>query len=526
MDGGPAGPAGTSASDPHLHADDDLVAQNASGVVARLAPGTHHAAADVAALKPEPAAAAPSATAERYHRTNAFRPWATNEWDRMPAEIQNKVLDAAGPFTKFLNGILLRAELRCLTVQQVEQLWQDAIDTEWQGDFEILPWIDITSASLRISRSVIDKIKHRFSSTQLETLYISNRWEDALDFGHPEFLAIVAATQGALWVLSRLIDERKAVLPSFKLVAAAAQHGHFDTVRFLHDRIHDERWPSVIGNLAAQSGNLELLVWLKQYHFRCFDETAYDGAAMSNHMHVVRWLSENITASCTRETLIIAAKRNNLEMLQFLHERPNVPFVGGMLVASDPHVIEWLDARRLLDIAETMDLIVGEGRADSYDWVMDRFGLQVSESNLAAVHASLHNGLLKHIYERGMAFTGRSAVFAVQFCNVDLINWAVQRDRGLIPMLVEATAKRGDPSLVEWWGVRHGVVFGQRELEEAISERNVWLAQHLLATDDVEWDLEAAREAASSLFDDYAVDGIAAIWDAIDLAEARRAAMQ
>ncbi|KAL2911171.1 hypothetical protein HK105_209379 [Polyrhizophydium stewartii] len=75
------------------------------------------------------------------------------------------------------------------------------------------------------------------------------------------------------------------------------------------------------------------------------------------------------------------------------------------------------------------------------------------------------------------------------------MNWAISRDPGAVPMLIEATAKGGDKALLEWWRVRHGVVFGQRELELAAGHGNVDLVKHLLGADGADWDLEAALAA-------------------------------
>ncbi|KAL2914122.1 hypothetical protein HK105_206380 [Polyrhizophydium stewartii] len=46
----------------------------------------------------------PPSTTSEAARAKRFRPDATNEWDRMPAEIQNKILSHAGVLTLWLNG--------------------------------------------------------------------------------------------------------------------------------------------------------------------------------------------------------------------------------------------------------------------------------------------------------------------------------------------------------------------------------------------------------------------------------------
>ncbi|KAL2912903.1 hypothetical protein HK105_207574 [Polyrhizophydium stewartii] len=160
--------------------------------VERLEADNKRLCAEVAALRQPPSAAAPPAgrtdPPAPYRRTNGFRPDATNEWDRMPAEIQNKILDAAGPFTKFVNGLLLKAELLALSQKQREQVWQDANDVDWQGDVKSLPSVDIASRSLNItSRSFFVCIQD--DSWRKMQVALRNGWIDLLDFSKPKHLA-------------------------------------------------------------------------------------------------------------------------------------------------------------------------------------------------------------------------------------------------------------------------------------------------------------------------------------------------
>ncbi|KAL2912556.1 hypothetical protein HK105_207955 [Polyrhizophydium stewartii] len=132
------------------------------------------------------------------------------------------------------------------------------------------------------------------------------------------------------------------------------------------------------------------------------------------------------------------------------------------------------------------------------DWVVDRFNFRYDKGDLEAAHEKHHNRLLKHVYAKQMPFTSISAEMAVETSNTEIMSWIVLRDPDTRPMLIEATVKFGDAPLVEWWRVRHGVVFGQRELKRVIRAKNLMLVMKLLNGRDIEWDLGAALQAAEA----------------------------
>ncbi|KAL2911754.1 hypothetical protein HK105_208757 [Polyrhizophydium stewartii] len=476
------------------------------------------------------AAPAPAAPVERarpadpgpYRRTSVFRPDATNEWDRMPAELQRAMLNAAGPFTKFVNGLLLAAELRALPKQQLEQLWQDASDADWKGRADHLPWTDITSTSLKLRRSLLDRIAAKHRAMHVFRVATRNSWTDMLDFERCDDLSQAAALEGAVWLLDELIEKRRTVAPSMLLVHMAASGGHLDAVRFLIERIPHDALPYWVGASACESGNLDLVIWLKEHHVSCLGPSALAGATRCNHMHIARWLVENTDVECDVRAFELAASSDNLEMLQFLLEHfPNLSGIlnsGGDFVSADMAVISWLDERGLLNSAELVSHCVKMGKIDVLEWTLMRFGVVLEEKDLEYAFHVGHDKLLRWAYERGVPFTNASAGWAAKSCSTSVMSWIISRDRGMTSILVEETARLGDPSLVEWWRIRHGIAFGQQELETAILCANSPLVKLLLAMDDVDWDLEAARTAAARV----PLSRNRIMQDAIDAAAARR----
>ncbi|KAL2917697.1 hypothetical protein HK105_202570 [Polyrhizophydium stewartii] len=461
-----------------------LAASNArlAGQVARLA-------ADVSALS------------QQLGATPARRPSATNEWDRMPAEIQNKILAAAGPFTGFTAGFLLTADLCGLPKQQQLQVWQDAIDVDWQGNLDMLPPLHKRITSLNVhKRSFFSRIKDSQYPMDLAIVCIRNDWADLLDFGVPDALARAAAAEDAVWLLDDLINLKKLVQPSLTLVKEAASRGRLNAVRFLANRLPARSWTSDIGSQAAESGNLDLVVWLRKHHNESLDEMAFHYAAWRNHTHIVRWLANNTRLGCSSTTITGAVKNNNLEMVELLVKRFPRIFdqreTDLALNASEIGMIEWLDKRGLVDTGELVFHLLSMGKTDMAEWAVSRFKIHPEEADLIGAFENGQSNALKWAYNRGVPFTAESAMWAARYSNTVALSWAIERDRSMIPTLVESTAKHGHPALIGWWSARHGVTFGQRELDLAIRGFNEKVVEALLAIDGFYWDFEAALDTA------------------------------
>ncbi|KAL2920139.1 hypothetical protein HK105_200205 [Polyrhizophydium stewartii] len=327
-------------------------------------------------------------------------PSCASEWDRLPGEAQRMVLADTGPFTLFINGLLLRAELQGLPRLQQLQVWQDAVDADWQGDLGLLPWVDVATASLRMTRTFFNRHKHHFKHDTFAAIAVRSGWTDLFDFDRPEDLAAAAARKGDVDLLEDLIVKRKVVRRGLDLAVNAAACGHLQAVQLLHRHVTGLQWNTLVGYVGAKSGDLNL------------------ASAVSN-----------------------AAGVDNLEMLRFIFDRfPDVlDGAPSKFMSSDIHVLEWLDQR-----------------------------------------------------------------WAARGCNTDMMQWVIRRNRCPTQMLVEASAKAGDPALVEWWCTRHGITFGQGELLTAIHSFHYRLVRQLLEPSDIQWDLDAAQSAASSLYPRYA----------------------
>ncbi|KAL2917200.1 hypothetical protein HK105_203264 [Polyrhizophydium stewartii] len=452
-----------------------------------------------------------------------------SHWDRLPAELRDEVIGHTRPTLRwFTLRRFLKAEVESLDLATIERLWAEAFESDWQGDLQALPWVDKDSPSLLLvaSRGMLERLqafRAIMSATTVQRLAVRRGWTDMFDYSKPELLALAAAQEGATDVLVDLFDVRRLVEPSCDLTEKAAQQAQLGVIELLHARLPNEQWRPRVGFHAAESGSLDLVIWLSQHHPECLVSSAISSAAWYNHMHIVRWIADNMGA-CNSHVLGYAAENGNLEMFNFLLERfPDIlddldP--GHSLVSANTDIIQWLDQNALVNPRKLVTHIIRRGEADALEWVLARFQVELREEDLEDAHKVKCNHLLKRMYARGVPFTNLSAQYAAQCCNVEMISRAIARGGHMTAMLIDATAAHGDPSLVEWWRVRHGVAFGQPELEAAIIGRNHKLAKYLLAMDSVDWDLDATRAAASRAAPRWLV----IINEAIDAAAARRTA--
>ncbi|KAL2913925.1 hypothetical protein HK105_206516 [Polyrhizophydium stewartii] len=480
----------------------------------------------------------------------------------MPAEIQHMILAAAGPFTRFVNGLQLRAELRALPKQQHVQVWQDAVDSEWQGELAQLPPLGALVAALRVpTRAALARVVARtdklFRAGCVASAAIRNGWKDVLDGGDVGALAVAAAEEGAVGVLADMMDARRVPAPvGCELVEHAACSGRLEVVRLLHERAGTAaagaatRWSTNVGDFAAQSGNLDLVMWVRDHRPECLAPSAIEAAAGFNHMHVVRWLVETAHVRCDGRSGALrgAAFCNNLEMVEYLCERfPHLlPGGGGdvidgdgdtlagmasagaadQILSSGVDVIEWLDRRgMIMDPRRLVEHAILMGSVDALQWLTARFSIRLHAGDLDEAHLGgqpEHTRLLKWAYETHVPVTSESMALCVFCNNIDVLAWAVARDPGMMAALVEAVTTSGSEMLVEWLVVRHGVVFGQTQLDLAIRAGNGGVAACLLKMDQVEWDLAEARRRVERLDNEVHERAIPVIRKAIRAADARR----
>ncbi|KAL2918424.1 hypothetical protein HK105_201825 [Polyrhizophydium stewartii] len=179
----PAHPAAAHADPAAATAQHDRLAERLDGQPAPPPAVSPPLAAAPASTTSQP----PPSTTSDAPRAVRFRPSATNEWDRMPAEIQNDILERAGLLTLWINDRIDDAKL---DVEKFKSILVEVFGLDWKGDLTTLPFnkFDFTVHEpfwrLR-SRSMHARLKALgFSNLNdgLEQAAILNGWNDLLNF--------------------------------------------------------------------------------------------------------------------------------------------------------------------------------------------------------------------------------------------------------------------------------------------------------------------------------------------------------
>ncbi|KAL2911229.1 hypothetical protein HK105_209314 [Polyrhizophydium stewartii] len=487
----------------------------------------HHGAARQTS---QPAATRPAAPV-RHRCSRGFLSHATNEWDRLPREIQDKILDGAGAFTKFVNRLLVKADLCGLSFEQCGQVWQDASDADWQGDVTLLPWADITVAPIAIRRSFLERHRRHINAEYFAAIAIRNGWTDLLEYDKPELLARAAARAGAVDILVDLYDVRKTVQPSYVVARNAAQFGQLEVIKLLFDAEPFLLCDRVVVELAVKGGNVDLVAWLWEHMPHLFSVKTMSTAACFNHMHIVRWLVDNSDIEPNIHVFRGAARVGNLELLQFLCERfPHVLETlepgKGLSSASVP-VIKWLEHRGLIDPAGVISCCVAAENIGLLEWAVARYNLEPSQCDIEGGFSFRRGTTAIWAIKRGFQLTELMISGAIRRCKTDFMHKAICHDLNMFVEFFIGTFHYGDGCLIEWWHFKYGIVFGQYQLEMAASTINIEILAHMLSMDGADWDLDAARRALETSLNatqrdivDYMRETVSAARSLLDMAAA------
>ncbi|KAL2918390.1 hypothetical protein HK105_201790 [Polyrhizophydium stewartii] len=434
-------------------------------------------------------------------------PRTRSHWDRLPASVQTHILEAADPLTRFTHGLLLRAELRCLGRADRERLWRQAFECEWRGDLRTLPsvsgWSDCFGAIG--TRIMLRRVRAaRLASPETaQRVAIRQRWDDAIDFADPVELAGLAAEEGALWLLSDLIDERRAVRVSSDLALRAASRGQLGVVEWLRPRMSTGEWTAEIIAPACGSGNLDLVVLLLAGIRSDLHSTEFvDAAARAGHLPVVRWLADR-GDECSVDGIKLAAESGHLAVLEFLRERFPSVFDSMSAVAlcdvTDLRVLQWLHSLGLVLLPEvTLKSVVEKGVAESARWICETLGVAVTQDMLWDACKENHVALAEWMLgQPGISISDEVIAIAAQDCSVDVIDVIAAHDASLLGTIGELATASGDVDLIEWLFVRHPGSITPRALEIAAEKGNAGVAQFILErAAGTSWDLDTARLSA------------------------------
>ncbi|KAL2915747.1 hypothetical protein HK105_204693 [Polyrhizophydium stewartii] len=433
---------------------------------------------------------------------------ARSHWDRLPRELRDMALAAAGPFTQFINGALMVAELRTLAPALKEALWTDALELDWDGDLRWLPPIDSWSGCFLCIRSRAGLARVRAANVaQRETLVrvvVRNRWTDLFDAGGLDDLALHAALEGALWLLQDLVDVRRVVRPRVVLAESAASVGHLAVVEWLHARMPAEPWHPSVMDHAAGSGNLALVAWLHTNRPEGCTEIAMDLAAKYGHLDVIAWLRANRSEGCSPHALALAAAGGHYDVCVYLLEHYADRFTDldddALVHTRDLRVLRLLHARGMLkDKPGTLVSLAQHGDVASVQWACAALAHPPTRGMLEVACEHNRVDLVRWLLAQpGVDLDDAALDAAVANSALGVLALIVKRGRRLFEAIADRAVRDGNVELARWLHARHPGGFTQRSLEIAVEHRHATLVAFLfLAVGGEEWDLTRARLLAA-----------------------------
>nr|KAJ3407082.1 hypothetical protein HK105_003427 [Polyrhizophydium stewartii] len=391
---------------------------------------------------------------------------ARNQWDRMPEPVRSRILACSSVLTRFTNGLLMPIELECLSYPEKNDLWYEAIKSEWSGDFHQLPHVftlnNKTSESIT-SRSLFNRLPDwlfRFQGLR-EAIIVRNRWMDLVPGINVEVLADAAARTNAVWMLEDLIVKLKAVQPSSALAESAAASGHLEALKFL--RAHTPSgvaWRDRVHYYAASSGNLDVLVWLSANRPEPIPATAFEIAATNGHMHIIEWLSKNFKGECSRPTLNEAARSGHLEMLKFLVKRfPNLAESykrEGYTELDSLPVIQWAHENKCkFDKREALEGLVFRGDIEGLEWMLKTFKMQANEKLLAKACELVQDRVANWLVNvKGVQITSNIVKEAVERSATSVLSVLIRKDRKWRDV-AKRFAQSNNREILNWLAARH-----------------------------------------------------------------------
>ncbi|KAL2911109.1 hypothetical protein HK105_209428 [Polyrhizophydium stewartii] len=380
-----------------------------------------------------------------------------SHWDRLPRELKDLVLGTAGLFTRLLCNNVLQAELPRCAGPQLEALWAETVRVEWGGDLYQLPRPpESGNVFLGIrSRDMFQRVRtDRLAPVMaLQRVAIRNRWDDLIEFGAVQDLALAASAEGAVHILEDVIKRRGATGLQPELAEAAADGGHLEAARWLHEQMPRVPWPAQVGDRAAGSGRLDVVMFLYTHRRSCVTQTALRSAASSGHLDVVHWLVKECGIECGSDAIRVAAREGHLSVLAFLGQQfPEMLGAENVLLSSNLDVLKWLHARRLLTQAGyILDGLIHAFDLAAFSWLCETFDLSISRRIIQDICCQNKGLLLRWGLKKGKIVIDADMVaVAVNAWAIQILDVMIGHDPGWLEPIATAVARRRDWEMVEW----------------------------------------------------------------------------
>nr|KAJ3413377.1 hypothetical protein HK105_002086 [Polyrhizophydium stewartii] len=431
-------------------------------------------------------------------RAKPFHPGATNEWDCVPVEIQNKILKRAGVLTLWVNGRIDGAKLN---LKQFKEMLRDVFELEWQGDLTTLPFDKFKDNDLSEpfwhlrTKSMHIRVKAlglSYLASGLEQAAMLHWWTDRITFqtnggySPPSNDGYNAARCGSVEMLKYLNSERGGTSIVAEHARLAASYGHLELLQWLAARMRNGNWSTRVmdsavinGHLgcakwlhenrtegcttaamngAAENGHLAVIEFLHANRTEGCTTAAMDNAAINDHLDCVKWLHENRTEGCTTKAMDLAAKNGHLAVVEFLHanrtEGCTTEAMDSAAENGDLDVVEFLHANRTEGCtSKAMFKVANNGHLH----VVEFLHKNCTECNIAEVVVSLATDKRFDDIKRIHAFapesvTAAAADITASKCEIEMLDWIVDTV-GVWPtsVAISRAVKNGHLRVLAWF---------------------------------------------------------------------------
>ncbi|KAL2912321.1 hypothetical protein HK105_208168 [Polyrhizophydium stewartii] len=433
-------------------------------------------------------------------------PHGASHWDRIPRELHDGILDAAGPLTRLTASNPHPAEVRCMSRQDRERLWADVVELDWQGNLAVLPPVLSHSVLLGVrSRSLLQRLFEQrivFKETH-QRIAIRNGWHDLLDVNDKDMLAYVAAKEGDLDLLKHLVEERKLNMNDIRFLIEALSEGRLDIFKYLHAKYPDLALPSAISLIAAQSGSLECLLWVRDALGQPLMSQTLAAACQGNQESLVKFLLDQPGMDLDY-AIRVSAERGHIRFLDLLFERflekrslLNQDYFIGI---SDLAVFKWLHKNNIVfDHDCALYNAVERDRLDSVRWLCSAFDLELSQDMLETACQQCGVSMIKFMLGRPEVKITESVVEAAAFSSVNSLDLLLVREPHMAKVAADTAAATDCADVLDWLHTRYPGCITQSTLAAAVKDRSKSVVEYLLETvHDVEWELEAIKQIETS----------------------------
>ncbi|KAL2913094.1 hypothetical protein HK105_207439 [Polyrhizophydium stewartii] len=375
---------------------------------------------------------------------------APSHWSRCPVEIRSKILEAAGAWTMFVSGALLRIDLLALSDHQRQKVWLDAANCNWDGDWSILPPLASYDRVVPFihSRATLDRLSHLYPqhANLVARCVIRNAWMDLVDES-------MQASRGAIDGDQGMPRSSLGGIQQKELCLAAAQEGAEWIVKHA-DLFSDKALAAALLNAAAQhgqlGGNLDLVVWIAQAHPEACCQTAVDWAAAEGHLHVIKWLREHLGFECDPVAFIRAVEGGHVNLLSYMAE--HFPHVIAQVNDNIAMKATHLGTLRLLHslsklVRPSVALFrcIDADTVDDVKWACESLGQRVTPAHFVAACRRNNAAMVKWMLTQpGVQFTPDAFKRAAAAHAVSVVKVAVAQNRDWLHAIQQFALKHSD----------------------------------------------------------------------------------